>query len=145
MEILKRKRRIAMIEIPSEIEGKHYSLYNLEQLLKPKGFHIGGNWDYDHGSFDFKINDEEGYQFLRIPFTAVDGQLDSRGVTVKLGRPFLMNHLYQSGLDDNAASGNLAASFNQFSEPQEKDAEFPEKYIQFGEQLVRDIESLLIN
>ncbi|MEJ9210688.1 YugN-like family protein [Bacillus smithii] len=134
-----------MIQIPSKIEGRHYSLYKLEQSLKPKGFQIGGNWDYDHGSFDYKISDEEGYQFLRIPFTAVDGQLDSAGATVKLGRPFLMNHVYQRGLDDNASSGNLAASFNQFSEPQEKDAEFPEEYIQFGKQLVRDIESLLID
>jgi hypothetical protein len=134
-----------MIQIPSKIEGQHYPLFKLEQLLKPKGFVIGGNWDYDHGSFDYKISDEEGYQFLRIPFTAVDGQLDSAGVTVKLERPFLIHHKYRSGVDDYAAPGNLAASFNQFSEPEEKDAEFPKENIRFGKQLVREMESLLID
>ncbi|WP_210365748.1 YugN-like family protein [Bacillus sp. REN3] len=134
-----------MIEIPSELEGKHFELYKLEQLLKPLGYAIGGNWDYDHGAFDYKIDDETGYQFLRLPFEAIDGQLDSNGCTVKLQRPFLLSHKYQRGLDDHAFIGNAGASFNQFSEPVDKDASFPEKYIEVGKALVQEAEAAILN
>ncbi|MRX73122.1 hypothetical protein GJU40_13315 [Bacillus lacus] len=134
-----------MIEIPSSIEGRDYKLYYLEQELKPLGYDIGGNWDYDHGSFDYKIDDTVGYQFLRIPFQAADGQLDGQNATVRLGRPYLLSHKYQIGLDDHAHVGNFRASFDQFSEPQDKDASFPEKYIDLGKALVHELESVLLD
>jgi YugN-like family len=134
-----------MIEIPSRLEGKTFQLYKLEEQLKPLGYTIGGNWDYDHGYFDYKIDDEDGYQFLRIPFKAVDGQLDSHGTTVEIGRPFLLSHQYQSGLDDHADGGNLGAAFNQFSEPEDPDAAFPEKYISVGKVLVQELERRLLD
>ncbi|MFE8702414.1 YugN-like family protein [Cytobacillus sp. FJAT-54145] len=134
-----------MIEIPSKVEGKHFDLYKLEQLLKPLGYTIGGNWEYDHGSFDYKIDDEVGYQFLRVPFHAIDGQLDSNGCTVAMDRPFLLSHKYQRGLDDHAFTWNRSASFNQFSEPVDKDASFPEKYVDLGKSLVSELEATLLN
>ncbi|MBB5324413.1 hypothetical protein HNQ34_001506 [Anoxybacillus tepidamans] len=134
-----------MIEIPSTLEDKTFRLYKLEEVLKPLGYVIGGNWDYDHGSFDYKIDDENGYQFLRIPFEAVDGQLDANGTTVKLGRPYLLSHQYQLGLDDDVRTGNIAATFNQFAEPQDPDAQFPEKYISVGRALVKQLEDKLLN
>ncbi len=105
-----------MIEIESNIEGKHYSLYKLEQTLKPKGYTIGGNWEYDRGFFDYKMGNDNGYQFLRIPFFAVDGQLDSHNTTVKFGRPFVLSHVYQSGIDETANISNVTAAFNQFQQ-----------------------------
>jgi hypothetical protein len=134
-----------MIEIPSKIEGKHFDLYKLEQKLKPNGYAIGANWDYDHGYFDYKINDEGGYQFLRVPFRSIDGQLDARNCTVELKRPFLLFHKYQDRLDDHADIGNLSASFNQFQEPADKDAGFPEKYIDVGKSLITELETILSN
>jgi hypothetical protein len=128
-----------MIEIPSSVEGKQVDLYKLEQMLKPIGYSIGGNWDYDHGAFDYKINDEVGYQFLRLPFSAIDGQLDAHNCRVELGRPFLLSHKYQIGLDDDISAGTL----NQFSEPVDKDASFPEQYIETGKVLVKELESIL--
>ncbi|MBT2638150.1 YugN-like family protein [Bacillus sp. ISL-39] len=133
-----------MIELQSELEGKHFDLFKLEQLLKPLGYSIGGNWDYDHGAFDYKIDDEVGYQFLRIPFKAIDGQLDSHGCTVQLQRPFLLSHKYQRGLDDHAYIWNGRAAFNQFQEPVDKDASFPEKYIEVGRALVRELEAAIL-
>jgi len=134
-----------MIPIPSKIEGQTFQLYKLEQELKPLGYTIGGNWDYDHGYLDYKIDDRVGYQFLRVPFEAVDGQLDSQGTTVQLGRPFLLSHKYQEGLDDHIHNevGAMSASFNQFSEPVDPDASFPEKYIDLGKSLVSELESVL--
>jgi hypothetical protein len=133
-----------MIEISSKIVGRQYDLYKLEQILKPIGYSIGGNWDYDHGSFDYKIDDEEGYQFLRVPFKAIDGQLDSRNCTVEIQTPFLLSHVYESGIDhDHSEIGNASAAFNQFQEPEDKDATFPEKDIAKGQELVKELEDVL--
>jgi hypothetical protein len=137
------KGGINMIEVPSKIEGKQFDLYKLEQKLKPIGYSIGGNWDYDHGAFDYKLDDEVGYQFLRVPFTAVDGQLDARNCTVEMGRPFLLSHKYQIGLDDHADAGAFSGTVNQFQEPVDKDASFPEQYVDNGKRLVEELEMLL--
>jgi YugN-like family len=134
-----------MIEMPSRVEGKEYRLYDLEQRLKPIGYSIGGNWDYDHGYFDYKIDDTNGYQFFRVPFEAVDGQLDSNGCTVALGRPFLLSHQYEDGLDNEVDSSNASASFNQFQEPENKDAKVPDKYMEIGRALVSELEMILLD
>ncbi|MFC0523917.1 YugN-like family protein [Pontibacillus salicampi] len=134
-----------MIPVPSKIESQIFTLYDLEQRLKPLGYVIGGNWDYYHGSFDYEIDDKVGYQFLRVPFNVVNGHLDDKEVTVKLGEPFLLSHKYQIGLDDNVHVGNKTASFDQFSEPEDPDAEFPEEYVGVGKELVQELESTLLS
>ncbi|RFU70810.1 hypothetical protein D0469_05030 [Peribacillus saganii] len=129
-----------MKELSSKLEGQVMELYKLEQILKPKGYDIGGGWEYDSGYFDYKINEQNGYQFLRIPFEAADGQLDERGVTVRLGKPFLLAHQYQDGLDEDARVGNLSASVNQFQEPANPDAPVSENYVKLGQSLIKDLE-----
>jgi hypothetical protein len=134
-----------MIEISSLLEGRQFDLYKLEQILKPAGYTIGGNWDYDHGAFDYKLNDNGAYQYLRVPFHAVDGQLDSRGCTVEIGKPYLLSHEYQDGLDDHATSGVGPGAFNQFQEPVDKDADIPDQLKDVGKKMVEELESLLLN
>ncbi|KQL53216.1 hypothetical protein AN964_06635 [Heyndrickxia shackletonii] len=132
-----------MYRIPSKIEGKQFELYKLEQELKPIGYSIGGGWDYDQGYFDFKMADDDGYQFLRVPFRPIEGALDSDGAIVELGTPFILTHVYQNDLDDYTGSGNVSASFDQFAEPKDEDADTPKKYIDFGKELVRELENIL--
>lgn len=132
-----------MIEVPSQIENQQFTLIDLEKKLKPLGYDIGGNWDYDHGFFDYKIDDEGSYLFLRVPFTAIDKQLDERGVVVQLGQPFLLSHLYNKGLDDHVADPNPLV--NQFSEPVDKDAEFPQRWVLTGQKLVAELEAVLLD
>ncbi len=139
----KKECKQSMYEIPTKIEGKQYSLYKLEEALKPIGYSIGGGWDYDQGYFDFKMANDEGYQFLRVPFTPVDGELDTRGVVVQLGKPFILNHVYQEAVDDEAGVGVAAAGFDQFAEPKDRDGDIPKKYIDFGKELVRELEQIL--
>lgn len=134
-----------MIELSSNVEGKQFDLYKLEQKLKPIGYSIGGNWDYDHGAFDYKIDDEESYQFLRLPFTSIDGQLDARNCTVKLGRPFLLSHIYENGLDDDASTGNFSGAINQFQEPVDKDGRVPDRFVDIGRTLVQELETILLS
>lgn len=132
-----------MLQLPSQIENWQFELIDLENKLKPLGYDIGGNWDYDHGYFDYKIDDEVSYLFLRVPFTAIDGQLDERGVIVQLGRPFLLSHVYNKGLDDHADDPNPWV--NQFSEPVDKDGEFPQKWVLIGKNLVTELEAVLVD
>ncbi|MBM4760697.1 YugN-like family protein [Bacillus sp. B15-48] len=128
-----------MIEIPSTIEGLQIRLSDLEEHLKPLGYSIGGNWDYDHGFFDYKIADHDGYLFLRLPFIAIDGQLDADVCSVEIKRPFLLSHVYQKGLDDHAHTNS---TFNQFSEPVDKDGRIPPSYVEIGKSLLKEVEAL---
>jgi hypothetical protein len=132
-----------MIELRSNIEGNKFSLIELEEALKPLGYTIGGGWEYDHGSFDYKIDDKDGYMFLRIPFQAIDGALDQKGVLVEIREPYLLNHKYQAGLDEGAKVTNVNALVNQFQEPVDKDSDVPEEYIKTGEELLKEVEQRL--
>ncbi|MED2941440.1 YugN-like family protein [Bacillus swezeyi] len=134
-----------MISLPSELENRSFSLYHLEQTLKPLGYVISGGWEYDRGFFDYKIDDEDGYLFLRLPFEAEDGQLDSQNATVKLGKPFLLRHVYQEGLDDHVIQGNFRASFDQFAEPKEKDADISGVYEDLGRSYIKELEKALLS
>ncbi|MCL7749902.1 YugN-like family protein [Halalkalibacter alkaliphilus] len=139
-----------MIALQSTVEGKEMKLKELEDKLKPLGYDIGGGWEYDHGCFDYKIDEEDGYTFLRLPFRAIDGELDQRGVTVQLGTPFLLNHKYQDGLDDNPDVFNglfrmaYNSSINQFQEPVDKDSTVDEKYLPTAKSLVEELELTLL-
>ncbi|WP_141520555.1 YugN-like family protein [Bacillus pseudomycoides] len=135
-----------MIPIQSNLEGHTYALFKLEEVLKPLGYSIGGNWDYEKGCFDYKIDEEDGYQFLRVPFTAVEGELDVPGVVVRLGTPYLLSHVYQDELDDQVNTLAAGASgLDQFAEPQDADGNIKRKYIDIGKALVKELEKHLIN
>lgn len=117
---------------------------DLKEALKPLGFMIGDNWEYDHGYFDYKINEEDGYLFLRLPFAATKGSLDRRGVKVKFGTPFLLNHKYEAGLDEDTGKGVFSGFTNQFQEPVDKDDEIPEKYSELGYGLLRKAKEAIL-
>ena len=75
-------------------------------MLKPIGYTIGGGWEYDRGFFDYKISDQDGYLFLRIPVEANKGHLDER---CRYNRhTLLLRHVYQQETDDHAGGGVLS-------------------------------------
>lgn len=133
-----------MLQIQSKFDGMTKSLFELEQLLKPHGFSIASNWDYNHGYLDYKIADEPSYVFLRVPFEAVQGSLDEQGVVVQLGSPFILAHQYQSGLDDYASTGAVLTGLSQFSEPIDSDAYIQAQYGVIGKALVEEIEFYIL-
>ncbi|MDM5303040.1 YugN-like family protein [Bacillus inaquosorum] len=134
-----------MITIPSAIDGQSFLLQELEQVMKPLGYGINGGWEYDHGYFDYKIDDQDGYLFLRIPVNAVQGSLDERGAAVRIGTPFMLRQVFHSGLDDNAEGGPFQSLFNQFSEPERRDAEIDPAYLDIGASLVKELEDVLLH
>ncbi|HET7628142.1 MAG TPA: YugN-like family protein [Bacillales bacterium] len=134
-----------MIALESKLEGARFPLVDLEAALEPIGFTIGSNWDYDHGSLDCKINEEDGYLFLRIPFRAVEGSLDADGAIVQIGPPFLLNHKYESGLDEEVATGVISGFTNQFQEPVDKDSEIPPRHTVVGKQWLQKAEEAVLS
>lgn len=133
-----------MVPLESRIENTMFSLYVLEELLKPEGFVIGSNWDYDSGYFDYLIDNKDSYYYLRIPFYAVAGSLDYPGVTVRVDKPFLLAHEYQEGNDDTGVAGVVSGAIDQFQAPSNPDADMPPEYISLGKDLVKKVEQLLI-
>lgn len=133
-----------MVPLESKIDNTMFSLYVLEELLKPEGFVIGSSWDYDSGYFDYLIDNKDTYYYLRIPFYAVAGSLDYPGVTVRVDQPFLLAHEYRKGPDDTAGSGAIQGAVDQFQSPANPDADMPSEYIDMGKDLVKKVEGLLI-
>lgn len=136
-----------MIPLTSSIIDQQFTFEEVEQALTPIGFKLSDNWDYEHGYFDYKIDDHVGYQFIRLPFTVVSGSLDAPSdyATVRMQEPFLISHKYNPGLDDNVKEGNFRAIFDQFQEPVDKDATFPEEHIQAGKELLKKAEQALLS
>lgn len=134
-----------MITIPSAIDGQSFLLQELEQVMKPLGYVINGGWEYDHGYFDYKIDDTNGYLFLRIPVNAVQGSLDERGAAVRIGTPFMLRQVFRADLDDYAEGGPFQSLFNQFSEPERRDAEIDPAYLDIGASLVKELEDVLLH
>lgn len=135
---------MGLIPIQSNLEGRTYALYKLEEIMKPLGYNIGGNWDYDKGCFDYKIDEEDGYQFLRVPFTAVNGELDVPGVIVRLETPYILSHVYQDELDDHVNT-LMAGTMDQFAEPKDPDGDVKRKYINIGKVLMQELEKHFLN
>ena len=137
-----------MIPLQSAIEGKTFKFESLEDLLKPLGYSVGSNWDYDHGSFDYTIDQNHGYTFLRLPFHTEYGELGQKGTTVIMDTPFILNHEYQEDLDDYTSSGlvpvQVSGLMNQFSEPVNKDGEVADKYLPVAQNLLKEAESVLL-
>ncbi|MDQ0255854.1 hypothetical protein J2S74_003238 [Evansella vedderi] len=132
-----------MFEVPSPLENREYKLIDLENKLKPLGYVIGGGWEYDHGYFDYKIDDDGSYLFVRLPFTAVNGELDTKGVEVRLGRPFLLSHQYEGGNDhDNEEDPNPWV--NQFAAPANPDAIIPSQWIATGKDYIEELEQVIL-
>ncbi|SEQ86828.1 YugN-like family protein [Piscibacillus halophilus] len=131
--------------LDSGIDNQMYDLYDLENILKRLDFVIGGNWDYDHAYFDYELDkDTEKYVFLRIPVSTEIGYLDERDAKVRLGKPFVLAHRFESGIDQQGTGGNVSAGFNQFASPEDEDAEVDATYIQEAERVLQQVERALL-
>jgi hypothetical protein len=136
-----------MVQLEAAFVGSHVTFLSLKEGLDERQFVLGGNWDYHGGCFD-RVLDEQQTIFLRVPFTVVDGSLDAENdgqdVIVKLGKPFLLRHLYQKGTDETARIRLGGALFDQFQTPQDADASFvdQEHWLVVGNRLIAEIQKI---
>ncbi|WP_202080293.1 YugN family protein [Caldalkalibacillus salinus] len=113
---------------------------DIRQFFHEHGFDEGGNWEYDHGFFDKKLADNPGYLFIRVPVMVKEGEFGDDEALVRLGKPFLLRHKYQIGLDDYVDVDVLDSSINQFSEPQDSDASIETEEVEKSKKIIQKLE-----
>lgn len=116
-----------MIALESKIEGEEISFSDAQKQLSELGFTLGGNWDYEHGSFDYAL-DEEDKVWLRLPFDVAVGKLDSEregqeDTVLRFGVPFVLKHLYNEGIDKSSDFMTYRGFVDQFQAPVDADAQ----------------------
>ncbi|CAM3544449.1 YugN family protein [Marinicrinis lubricantis] len=136
-----------MFPIASRFENREDTYTDLNQALKPYGFTLGGNWEYDHGSFDCAL--DEGHKvWLRIPFEVTKGNLDNlkeeQQTVIRFGTPYLLKHVYNEGLEEGATLNTFGGLMNQFQTPLDQDADMEPEWIEKAEGILRKMESDLL-
>jgi len=115
------------------------------QLLSERGFALGGNWDYEHGSFDCAL-DQENKVWLRLPFDVTAGNLDSEAepvdTEIRFGQPYVLKHVYNEGLDRNARPSTFGGLVNQFSDPVDPDDEIESAWIDKARRKLEEVEGV---
>jgi hypothetical protein len=124
------------------LENQKGRFEEIQQLLQEQGFEEGGNWEYDHGYFDRKLQDHPGYLFLRIPVFVEQGAFGENEAEVRLGNPLLLRHKYQIGNDDQVNIGVMTASLNQFQEPVDSDASLKQEEVEAGIKVIQQLENV---
>ncbi|UQZ86021.1 YugN-like family protein [Paenibacillus konkukensis] len=133
-----------MISLDSSLINREEGYDQIRDYLKDHQFTLGGNWEYDHGYFDRAL-DEENKVWLRIPFTVthgvLDGNTDATNAIISIGRPFVLKHLYNEGLDKEAQVSTYGALVDQFQEPVDKDASLEDRWVSKAKDVLREVES----
>lgn len=135
-----------MIALASALENRELAFDEAHEALQQGQFVLGGNWDYSHGSFD-KSLDNENLVWLRIPFDVFNGRLDAEadrtGAIIRLGKPYVLKHVYNDGLDPGARIGVASALVDQFQEPVDPDAELEPHWVEAAKQALEQAEQLV--
>ncbi len=135
-----------MIPLDSSLIDSTMSYEEASHALKQQAFTLGGNWDYDHGSFD-KALDDKHQVWLRLPFSVTSGELEGdreeQRTEIKFGQPFLLRHVYQEGLDATADFMTYSGLINQFQDPVDPDGELGPEWMDTGRRVLKEAESLL--
>lgn len=129
-----------MQPIHSSLTGKRGTLDYFRDALAPEGFTLA-NWDYHRGYLDCQL-DDKAVVFLRLPVEVLEGELDNSDAFLELGTPFVLKHVYQTGVEENIGYINPVTTplLNQFQEPVNKDAPVEQTWIDKATTIVRRLE-----
>ncbi|MFC5530123.1 YugN family protein [Cohnella yongneupensis] len=134
-----------MQSIPSSLTSQEQEFVIVKNGLSEHGFSLGGNWDYDHGSFDCALDDANKV-WLRLPFDVTNGNLDSEtqeiDAKIRFGEPYVLKHIYNEGLDKEAQPRVLGALVDQFSDPVDPDAPIESRWVEEAKTKLRKVEAI---
>src|SRR4051812_26840726 len=104
-----------MIPISSVLQSQDLMYLETKSLMETQQFTLGGNWEYENGSFDRALDDENKV-WLRIPFEVFNRHIDSEtaddNTMIRLGTPYVLKHLYNEGNDPTASVRVMGAMFD---------------------------------
>lgn len=134
-----------MHAIPSLLTSQVKDYVTASNDLSEHGFGLGGNWEYDHGSFDCAL-DEANKVWLRLPFDVTIGNLDSEkqenNAKIQFGQPYVLKHIYNEGLDQEAQPRAIGGLMDQFSDPIDPDDEIESHWIDKAKQKLNTVEKI---
>lgn len=131
-----------MKPIKSSLQGTRGTFGYFREALHPH-FTLA-NWDYEQGFFDRTL-DDQNMVFLRLPVKVLQGELDSPDAWLEIGEPFVLRHVYQTGVDDDIGYMEplVSSVMNQFQEPVDKDAQIDSRWVRKAEAIVAELENRL--
>lgn len=134
-----------MITLSSVLQSQEHRFLETKAFLESQQFVLGGNWEYDRGSFDHAL-DEGQKVWLRIPFEAINGNIDIEAkdtdATIKLGTPYVLKHVYREGNDPEASFRVMGALFDQFQTPSDPDADIEQEWVDRANKKLNEVEQL---
>lgn len=71
----------------------------LHNAMNKHGLVLGGHWDYERMTFDFKYEIPEGIYYLRFPGYALEGDVGARTATLQLMDPYMGKHYFPTGME----------------------------------------------
>ena len=71
----------------------------LHNTMNKHGLVLGGHWDYERMTFDFKYEVPEGIYYLRFPAYSIEGDVGARAATLQLMEPYMGKHYYPTGIE----------------------------------------------
>lgn len=71
----------------------------LQDVMNKHGLVLGGHWDYERVTYDFKFDIPEGIYYLRMPGYAVEGDVGANNATIQMMDPYLGKHYYPTGVE----------------------------------------------
>lgn len=137
-----------MIPISSVLQSQDLKYLETKRLMESQQFSLGGNWEYENGSFDRALDDENKV-WLRIPFEVFNGHIEGDtaddNTMIRLGTPYVLKHLYKEGNDPTASVRVMGAMFDQFQAPANPDAEIEPKWVEDAQNIVNELERIFPN
>ncbi|MFK4997458.1 YugN family protein [Bacillus sp. N9] len=134
-----------MFQIQSEIEGKKTYFGAVRDVFKSYGCSFCSNFEYNQGKFDALLWREGGESiYLRIPIYVLDGELDHSNALIEFGRPFIIKHIVNVGLDyDENSFLTATTGLDQFQTPLDKDGYIYDKsrWAKAGEEAIEQVMS----
>ncbi len=133
-----------MRQIPdTSIVGQEATFGVCSDVFGRHQFHLGGNWDYDHGSFDrILAEDGEATIYVRVPFDVTEGELDAPEARIVFGTPYVIKHVAQADTTLNT-EGLDSGLLNQFQKPADPDAPLDEQWVEEGRRVVEAVAQML--
>lgn len=74
----------------------------LQDVMNKNGWVLGGSWDYERMTFDYKYEIPEGIYYLRLPGYAVEGDVGANNATLQLMDPYMGKHYFPTGVEYGA-------------------------------------------
>ncbi|MBH0229020.1 YugN family protein [Halobacillus yeomjeoni] len=89
------------------IDGLMVDFGPLTELMERNGFILGGSWDYERVTYDYKLNAPEKNitYYIRIQGYAIEGDVDKGNAVIRLMTPLLGRHYYPHGVEYGEQEG----------------------------------------